>query len=155
MIASTLVPAHDLSVRDLHDLLQLRSNVFVLEQDCAYADVDGRDLEPYARHVLIREDDELIGCARSLGPTPDGGDGDWRIGRVAVALHARRRGIARQLLTALLDDIDACVPGAPIRLDAQLQAEALYASARFVRVGDVFLDDGIEHVTMRRNAPVA
>lgn len=151
----SLVGFHGLGVQQLHDLLQLRSRIFVLEQACPYLDIDGQDALPGTRHLIGYEADRLVVCARSLAPRvshdPDPTLGDARIGRVAVADTHRRRGLAASALNRLIEDLSGRMPGVAIRLDAQLAAESLYAAAGFSRVGDPFLDDGIEHVSMRRN----
>jgi ElaA protein len=80
----------DLDARTAYDVWRLRQQVFVIEQDCPYPDLDGRDLEPATRHVVVLdEDDTVVGTLRVLD------DGDWaRIGRVVVAAAARGRGLA-------------------------------------------------------------
>jgi len=145
----TLVRFEALSGRDVHDLLQLRSAVFVLEQSCVYQDIDGQDVLPGTRHLIARQDGELVACARSMAPA--GTDAEARIGRVAVVVSHRRRGIARQVLMRLVDDLDGRLGDVPQRLDAQLEAVPLYESAGFARFGEPFLEDGIAHVGMRRD----
>ena len=80
------VPATDLDARQLHDILALRAQVFVVEQQCAYLDVDGLDLLPTTRHLWATD---LAAYARLLGPTPDDADGAAHIGRVIVSPTAR------------------------------------------------------------------
>jgi ElaA protein len=132
----------DLDARTLHDLMRLRQEVFILEQDCAYADLDGRDVEPGTVHVLLTEDDAILGYARVLD------DGDhWRIGRVLVRADARGRGLARDLMDAALP----LCSGRPIRLDAQERLVDWYAGYGFRVTGEPYLDDGLMHVPMRRD----
>jgi len=163
----------DLDAATLYAILRLRSDVFVVEQDCAYSDVDGRDVEPGTRHVWLAVTDG--GAATEADPaeslrsgdaddadrtntTPhilaylrilDDPDGAARIGRVCVARDARRAGHAAALMAAALDLIGA---GRDTVLDAQAYATRLYEDAGFVRDGEEFLDDGILHVPMRRPA---
>jgi len=123
---------------------RLRQEVFVVEQSCPYPDLDGRDAEPGTRHVLLEEDDALLGYARVLD------DGDvWRIGRVVLARAARGRGLADVLVRAALE---AC-PGRDVVLDAQTPLQGWYAGFGFTPEGPEFLEDGIPHVPMRRAAP--
>ncbi|HET8559432.1 MAG TPA: GNAT family N-acetyltransferase [Marmoricola sp.] len=122
-------------------LWQLRSSVFVVEQDCAYLDLDGRDLEPTARHVWLEHGGTPVACLRMLD---DGGCA--RIGRVAVAGEHRGRGHARRLMQATLD----LVGDRPCVLDAQSYLAGFYTRLGFVQTGPEFLDDGIPHVPMRR-----
>lgn len=133
----------DLAPRTAYELWRLRQQVFVVEQDCPYPDLDGRDLEETTRHVVLLEDDDLIGCLRVLD------DGDWaRIGRVAVAQGARGRGLAARIL----DEALAVCGDREVRLDAQTGLTAFYAGYGFVVTGPEFDEDGVMHVPMRRPA---
>ena len=79
----------EMAARLAYDVWRLRQQVFVVEQDCPYPDLDGRDLEDATRHVVLLEDDTVLGTLRVLD------DGDWaRIGRVVLAPAARGRGLA-------------------------------------------------------------
>jgi len=129
----------------------------VLEQACPYLDIDGLDTLPGTRHLLGRQDDTLIACARSLAPDDIGngagvveGATEARIGRVCVAATHRRGGLAGQLLGRLTDELDRRFAGVVQRLDAQLDAVPLYERAGFKRCGEPFLEDGIAHIVMRR-----
>ena len=135
-------PTRDLDVVTLHDILRLRQDVFVVEQQCAYADVDGRDLEPTTVQVWATDEDGA-GVLATLRVLADP-DGCARIGRVATAVRARGRGLAADLMAAAL-----ALGDGPAVLDAQSHLEGWYARFRFVRSGGEFLDDGIPHVPMR------
>ena len=136
-------PFDTLDVRAAYDVWRLRQAVFVVEQACPYPDLDGRDLEPGTRHVLLRDDESLMGYARVLD------DGDvWRIGRVVLTVEARGRGLADPLMQAALD---VC-PGRDIVLDAQSPLAGWYERLGFDVSGPEFLEDGIPHVPMRRAA---
>jgi ElaA protein len=130
----------ELDARTAYDVWRLRQDVFVVEQECAYPDLDGRDPEPGTLHVLLHEDAELHGYLRVL----DEGD-EWRIGRVVLARPARGRGLANLLMAEAL-----VVCGArPIVLDAQTGLVPWYAGFGFTVSGPEFLEDGIPHVPMR------
>lgn len=134
------VPFDALDARTAYDVCRLRQDVFVVEQECAYPDLDGRDLEAGTRHVLMREGDVLVGYARVLD------DGDvWRIGRVVLERSGRGRGLAESLMTTAL----AVCPGRDVVLDAQAPLADWYASLGFEVTGPEFLDDGIPHLPMR------
>jgi ElaA protein len=164
----------DLDTVTLYAILRLRADVFVVEQDCAYSDVDGRDVERGTRHLWLTATE--AGAARYGGPATepaqaasgrtgeaddtttaprilaylrilDDPDGAARIGRVCVARDARRAGHAATLLSAALELIGTDRDAV---LDAQAYATRLYEDAGFVRDGEEFLDDGISHVPMRR-----
>jgi len=142
MIRAVAVPFDALDPVAAYDVWRLRQDVFVVEQDCPYPDLDGRDPEPGTRHVLLHEDETLIGYARVL----DDGD-EWRIGRVVLARAGRGRGLADMLMHTALQ---VC-PGREVVLDAQSPLAAWYATHGFVADGPEFLEDGIPHVPMRRS----
>lgn len=136
----------DLTPALLYDLLRLRIAVFVIEQNCPYPELDGRDLEPDTRHfwVVPGPDEDLPQAYLRLLAEPGGG---YRIGRVCTAASARGRGLARRVMEAALAEVG----GARCVLDAQVQAQGLYAAFGFMPEGEEFLEDGIPHVTMVRS----
>ena len=125
----------------LYALLRLRVDVFVVEQECPYPDLDGRDLEPTTRHVWIDEGGMPVACLRLLAEP----DGSHRISRVATAADQRHQGLAG----LLVDHVMATTPGRLV-LDAQTYLEPWYVEHGFARTGDEFTDDGIPHVPMER-----
>ena len=135
-----------LDTRTAYDVWRLRQQVFVVEQDCPYPDLDGRDLEPTTRHVvLLYEDDDpvVVGTLRVLD------DGDWaRIGRVVVAPSARGRGLA----ALLMDEAMGLCGDREVRLDAQTGLTAFYEGYGFAVTGPEFDEDGVMHVPMARAA---
>ena len=135
----------------LYDLLRLRVDVFVVEQECAYPELDGRDVETDAVMLWAEEDDTVLATVRLLVDHADDGDGSadaLRIGRVATAAAARGRGLAADLMRLALDRAE----GRLVRLDAQAHLEGWYARFGFVVDGPGFLEDGIPHVPMSRTA---
>jgi len=138
----------DLDALTAYAMWQLRQDVFVVEQACAYADLDGRDLEPGTRHVLLLgalEADaphRLLGCARVLTEA----DGTRRIGRVVLSPDARGRGLADELMHAALEECG----DAEVVLGGQAPLAGWYTSLGFVRDGEDYVEDGIPHVPMRR-----
>jgi ElaA protein len=126
-----------------YDMWRLRQQVFVVEQHCPYPDLDGRDLEAATRHVLLLEDDRLVGCLRVL----DDGDRS-RIGRVVVAPDARGRGLAHRMMDRALKECG----DREVHLDAQTGLTDFYRGHGFVVTGPEFDEDGILHVPMRRPA---
>jgi len=138
----TAVPFSSLSGGEVYAICRLRQQVFVLEQACLYPDLDGRDLEPGTRHVLMSTDDEeLIGYARVLDDATV-----WRIGRVLLTPSGRGRGLADRLITTAL----AVARGRDVVLDAQSPLAGWYATFGFAVDGPEFVEDGIPHVPMRR-----
>jgi ElaA protein len=132
----------------LYDLLRLRVDVFVVEQECAYPELDGRDVEPDAVMIWAEEDDRVLATVRLLVDNADNGDTAFRIGRVATATAARGRGLAADLMRLALDRAE----GRLVRLDAQAHLEGWYARFGFVVDGPGFLEDDIPHVPMSRAA---
>ena len=131
----------DMAARLAYDVWRLRQRVFVVEQDCPYPDLDGRDLEDATRHVVLLEDDTVLGTLRVLD------DGDWaRIGRVVVAPAARGRGLAAHLMEAAM----GLCGDREVRLDAQTGMTRFYERYGFTVTGPEFDEDGIMHVPMAR-----
>ena len=135
----------ELDARTAYDVWRLRQDVFVVEQECPYPDLDGRDVEPGTRHLTLEVDGELAGYLRILDD-PSTGTGTARIGRVLLARAFRGRGLADRLVEAALEEIG----DRPSRLDAQVPLAGWYASYGYVVTGPEFLDDGIPHVPMAR-----
>ncbi len=132
-----------LAPRTAYDVWRLRQRVFVVEQDCPYPDLDGRDLEPATRHVVLLEDDVVLGTLRVLD------DGAWaRIGRVVVDPAARGRGLAARLM----DEAMGVCGEREVRLDAQTGLTGFYEGYGFEVTGPEFDEDGVMHVPMRRRA---
>jgi ElaA protein len=136
----------ELGARAAYDVWRLRQQVFVVEQQCPYPDLDGRDDEPGTRHVRLCDPEQrLIGYARVLD------DGDvWRIGRVVLEPAARGRGLADWLMDAALGCCAEADPERDVVLDAQSPLAGWYATFGFTPSGPEFLEDGIPHVPMRR-----
>lgn len=138
----------ELTATEVYDLARLRQDVFVVEQACAYPDLDGRDLAADTVHILLEADGVLIGCARVLDAS-DRSSGSARIGRVALAAPARGQGLADLLMHAALQ---VC-SGREVVLDAQAPLAGWYATFGFEVTGPEFLEDGIPHVPMAGGSP--
>jgi ElaA protein len=135
----------DLDTRTAYLLWALRESVFVVEQECAYAELDGRDLEPGTLHVSAWTGDEPVGYLRILEDRVQGGD-QARIGRVLVARPHRGRGLSGALMRTALEQIGE----RPSVLDAQSPLAGWYATFGYHVDGDEFVEDGIPHLPMRR-----
>ena len=136
-----------LAPAELYAMLRLRCDVFIVEQDCAYADIDGKD--PQALHLLAYVGPDLAGCLRVFAPEAGG---SARIGRVVVAPPGRGTGLGRRLMQAALDEIEVRhgTVRSTVELSAQAHLERFYASLGFVRIGADYLEDNIRHCDMRR-----
>ena len=139
---------HQLSATELYLLLRLRCEVFVVEQQCAYLDIDGRDLE--ADHLLAwGADDRLSGYLRVFGPTK--GNGVAQIGRIVTSSEDRGLGLGRWLVQEALGFVAERHAGVPVKLSAQVHLERFYAGLGFTRSSDDYSEDGIFHCDMVRS----
>lgn len=135
----------------LHDLLRLRNQVFIVEQACAYEDIDGYD--PHSVHLCaLAEDGAVIGTLRLLPPGLK--HAESALGRLAVSPHRRGEGIARRLVQEGLAELGRRHPGIDVKIGGQLYLESFYAGLGFVRCSATYLEDGIPHVDMRRAVPI-
>ena len=135
-------PLREIDPATLYSILKLRVDVFVVEQECAYAELDGRDDEPAALLLWMSEDAKIAATLRLLVDP----DGRARIGRVATAVDHRGTGLAAKLITAAIEQAGA----REIVLDAQSHLQVWYHGFGFVQDGEEYLEDGIPHVPMRR-----
>ena len=132
----------DLTPFEVYRLCRLRVDVFVVEQECPYPELDGRDVEPATEHLWAEADGEVLATIRVLD------DGASRaIGRVATAVPARGRGLAGRLIQEALSSYG----GGPLTLGAQAHLEGWYERFGFRRSGPGYVEDGIPHVPMRRD----
>lgn len=134
----------DLDAHTLHEILKLRAEVFVVEQQCPYLDIDGRDIEPSCEQVWITDDDTgaVVATARVL----DDPDGRARVGRVCTAGSVRGTGVGNSLMGAALERCGA----RSIVLDAQSHLVDWYGRLGFAPTGRTWVEDGIPHTEMRR-----
>ncbi|GEE03288.1 UPF0039 protein [Gordonia spumicola] len=132
----------DLDPVTLYGILRLRVDVFVVEQECAYPELDGRDAEPATLHYwCVDESGTPIATARLLTD-----EFELRIGRVCVHGDHRGEGVTR----VLLDRIVADIGDRTSVLDAQAHLEQMYARWGYTAYGPEFVEDGIPHIPMRR-----
>ncbi|WP_303311803.1 GNAT family N-acetyltransferase [Hymenobacter sp. BT730] len=137
----------DLTLTELYDLLQLRSEVFVVEQTCAFQDIDGQDQAAW--HLLgYTSAGELAAYARLFEPGISYPEAS--IGRVVVSPLFRRFGLGRELLRQAINAVNTLVGAQPIQIGAQLYLQAFYESFGFRQVGEGYLEDGIPHIHMVR-----
>lgn len=141
----------DLTLNELYELLQLRSAVFVVEQQCIYQDMDDKDQDGY--HLLMYNDAQLIGVTRLL-PLGISYDHHCSIGRVVTHAAFRNQGLGRRLMQKSVAACTTLWPKYPIKISAQAHLEAFYASLGFASTGEAYLEDGIPHVAMTRECSV-
>ncbi|WP_207848411.1 MULTISPECIES: GNAT family N-acetyltransferase [unclassified Pseudomonas] len=138
----------DLGKEQLYALLKLRSEVFVVEQKCAYPDLDGQDLDGDTHHLMGWEDNQLMAYLRLLDPESQGGD--VVIGRVIIAPQGRGKGLGHTMMEHALEQAAKHWPQVPIYLSAQAHLQGYYGRYGFVVVGEEYLEDDIPHIGMRR-----
>jgi len=136
----------ELDAATFHDLVRLRIDVFVAEQECPYHELDGWDTHPSTRHIWLDGPSGPAAYLRVLGEP----GGSPRIGRVVTCSEARGNGLAG----VLLDHVHATTPGRLV-LDAQTYLVPWYASLGYVPTGEEFVEEGIGHVPMAREAAEA
>ena len=142
----------ELTTVQLYELLQLRVEVFVVEQNCPYPELDGKDCLPETLHLLgVNDQGELQAYARLLAPGVS--YAEVSIGRVLVRDSARGQGIANQLMQQALSECQRVWPAQAIQIGAQQYLAQFYQQFGFQLVSEMYLEDGIPHVDMLRAAP--
>jgi ElaA protein len=138
----------ELTVHELYKVLRLRTQVFVVEQQCVFQDMDGMDQR--ARHLLGTTGGELVAYARLFGPGECFEQAS--IGRVVTAQSSRGTGVGRQLMHEAISSVERHWSRVPIRIGAQCYLKRFYESFGFERDGDDYVEDGIPHLHMLRPA---
>ncbi|WP_323122229.1 GNAT family N-acetyltransferase [Burkholderia alba] len=139
-------PFAKLSAGEVYQLLSARSDVFVVEQNCVYRDIDGADADAW--HLGAYDDAGRLACyLRVL--LPDAADPDIRIGRVLTTQAFRGMGLGNVMLDEALKRIRAQWPDTPISLHAQAHLQTFYGAFGFAPSSDIHDEDGIPHVWMR------
>lgn len=134
----------DLTPRALYSMLKLRMDVFIVEQNCAFAEIDGKDITAY--HLRIMDGEELAACLRVLPPEDNK---PVKIGRVVVAQNYRGYKLGQRLMQEAISFSQQKFPDFPIELGGQGHLQKFYGSFGFVPVSDIYLEDGIPHIDMR------
>lgn len=140
-----------LETAELYELLRLRTIIFVIEQDCVYNDLDGRDLLASTTHYWSGDITHPDASIRVLGEQGSAGEPRWIIGRVVTREQARGKGLAAHLITAALADFGHHETA----LEAQSHLRDYYARFGYHQAGPEYLEDGIAHTPMIRPATPA
>ncbi|EGU44173.1 ElaA protein [Vibrio ichthyoenteri ATCC 700023] len=142
------LPFSQLTNHELYQLLKLRVDVFVVEQTCPYPELDNNDTLDGVIHLLGYQQDELVACARLLpkGVTYP----SISIGRVATKQSARGDGLGHKLLQQAITKCSQIWPDQTIEIGAQQHLTAFYQQHSFVQTSEMYLEDGIPHVDMKR-----
>ena len=132
----------ELTAREIYEIVRARQEVFLMEQRIVCRDFDGVDYD--ALHCFMERDGRVCAYLRAYEA-----EGEVHIGRVLTIPHGE--GLGRELMEGAMPKIREAFGCDEITLHSQIQAEGFYKKLGFVRVGDVFLEEGIEHVNMRAN----
>ena len=139
-------PFEALSVVELYSVLQLRSEVFVVEQNCVYQDIDGKDVK--ALHLFGEYEGKIVAYARLFKPNDYFENAS--IGRVVVSQKYRDQKWGYDLMQQAIKAIQEHYNETKITISAQLYLQKFYESLGFVKTSDVYLEDDIEHIEMRK-----
>jgi len=140
----------DLTLEEFHSILQLRINVFVVEQDCPYPELDGKDKQAYHFFAFAEEDpSQIIAYTRIFKP------GDYyteaAIGRVVVHPDHRKDGLGYTLMKGSITQIEFLFKTKKIKIGAQTYLQKFYESLGFIKVGKDYIEDGIPHIYMKKS----
>jgi ElaA protein len=136
-----------LTVEELYAIMRLRSEIFVVEQNCVFLDADDND--QFCYHLAAWQNGNLAAYARLVPPGVT--YNQMSIGRVITSADYRGRGLAKELLQNAILKCTEIFGADPIKIGAQLYLKKFYESFGFRQVGDVYLEDGIEHIYMLRS----
>jgi len=136
-----------LSAPELHDLLRLRVDVFVVEQRCPYPELDGKDIDPRTHHLWYADDEGVMASLRLLSAPSDDPE-VHQIGRVVTRSDVRGCGLATELMTKAHHHVD----DQPTLLSAQSYLQPWYETLGYRVVGEEFEEDGIAHLPMKRDS---
>ncbi len=137
----------ELSITELYDILQLRSEVFVVEQDCVYQDIDGKDEN--ALHVLGIKEDKIVAYTRCFKPGFYFKEAS--IGRVVVKKSERKYKFGNDIMNASVEAIKIHYNTTLIKISAQCYLDKFYTNLGFNAIGEGYLEDGIPHIAMVKN----
>jgi ElaA protein len=135
-----------LSIKELYDLLQLRAEVFIVEQNCVYQDIDGKDEK--ALHLIGEDNGKIVAYARLFKPH-DYFD-EASIGRVVVKETSRANKLGHILMREAIHAIKTHFDQSKITISAQLYLKKFYESHGFIQTSDMYLEDDIPHIEMKK-----
>lgn len=136
-----------LSVEELYGILKIRSEVFVVEQECVYLDID--DMDQKCLHVFLEDKGKILAYARAIPPQIKFENAS--LGRVIVAQEVRKEGYGKILLEKTLKVIEAQWGNVKVQIEAQAHLTKFYGGVGFESISDIFLEDGIPHIMMLRD----
>ena len=140
-------PFSDLTKEELYNILSLRSEVFIVEQNCAYQDIDQKD--QFALHVFLKKNNQIIAYTRIFKPNDCFEYSS--IGRVVVLKKERASKIGSQIMSFSIKKIEEIFNETKIKISAQKHLISFYEKLGFIAIGEVYLEDGIPHIAMIKN----
>ncbi|WP_458628243.1 GNAT family N-acetyltransferase [Winogradskyella sp. PC D3.3] len=147
MLKITTKHFNELTTQELYNILQLRSEVFVVEQDCVYQDIDGKDQN--ALHSLGYDNGILVAYTRIFKPGYYFEEAS--IGRVVVQQKYRKYKYGYAIMEASIEAIKTYYNATTIKISAQLYLKQFYNNLGFIEVGEDYLEDGIPHINMMKS----
>ena len=142
----TLKSFDELTAKELYNILQLRNEVFIVEQNCPYQDLDNKDL--FAFHLMGVKENKLLAYSRLLAPGISYSESS--IGRVVSSPTTRKTGMGKKLMKESILQIKNLFQTEIIRIGAQLYLKTFYESFGFIQEGDIYMEDNIPHIIMLR-----
>ena len=139
----------ELSNHELYAILQLRNEIFIVDQQCVFADIDGKHHD-CCYHLFLAMNGEIVAYARIFGPNQI--YQEPCLSRVCTGLGQRGKGLGKELLKRAVDEMSELFPGQSIRIGAQLYLRKFYENFGFKIDGDIYVEDGIEHIEMIKKA---
>jgi ElaA protein len=134
----------NLTAHELYAILQLRNEVFVVEQDCVFQDADNKD--QLCHHVMGWQENSLVAYARIVPPGISYSESS--IGRIVTSPSARKAGVGRELVKQGIEELYKLFGKIPIKIGAQRYLQKFYESFGFKQTSDVYLEDDILHIEM-------
>lgn len=135
---------NELTNIELYEILQLRTAVFVVEQNCIFQDMDDKDIP--SKHLYARHDNKIIACSRIVPPGISFTEPS--IGRIATAINKRGIGIGRELVSRSIEAAYLSYGKVPIKIGAQVYLKRFYEYFGFYQQSEIYIEDGIEHIHM-------
>jgi ElaA protein len=145
----TIKKFDELNTKEFHDILQLRINVFIVEQNCPYPELDDKDERAFHFFGQTLDDQKIVAYTRIFAP------GDYfaeaAIGRVVVHNDFRKNGTGYELMSKSIEQIGKLFGTSDVKIGAQTYLKKFYESLGFKKVGEDYLEDGIPHIYMELN----
>ncbi|MDX5417712.1 MAG: GNAT family N-acetyltransferase [Hymenobacteraceae bacterium] len=137
---------HELTPSELYDMLRLRSEVFVVEQNCVFPDMDDKD--QLCQHILFYNEEQVLVATARLVPKGISYPDMMSIGRIVTSQLVRGTGVGKELVEMGIEECYRLFGKEPIRIGAQLYAKKFYESFGFEQSSEVYDEDGIDHIKM-------